>query len=124
MSLAKIPVKGDEEGMAIQDGVIISHKEMYQSQQEVVKTLNRLESRMETRMESLEVKMESLIQADERSRDAIEKAKDAETEAGNAHKRIKRIEEKLDKIMISIVLTLITGAIGALFYFAQSGVGG
>ena len=112
-----IPERGGE---VMENGVTISFKEMYRGQQEVIQSLNRLESRMS----SLEAKMAQSNNADERSREAFERAKDAEEEAKAAHKRIKRIEEKIDKIMISIILALATGAISALFYFAQTGLGG
>lgn len=107
-------------GEVMENGVMISLKEMYVGQQEVISSLNRLESRMV----SLEARVSKSTEADERSREALERAKDAEEEATTAHKRIKRIEEKIDKIMISIILSLATGAIGALFYFAQMGLGG
>mgnify|MGYP001075638233 CR=1 FL=1 len=112
--------KRGERGEVMENGVMISLKEMYVGQQEVISSLNRLESRMV----SLETRVSRSTEADERSREAIERAKDAEEEAASAHKRIKRIEEKIDKIMISIILALATGAIGALFYFAQVGLGG
>lgn len=95
------------------DGVTIPSREMFDSIQKIKMTVTRLES-----------KMEGAIQADERSREALEKAKDAEEEAKNAHKRIKRIEDKIDKLMISVILALVSGAVGALFLFAQKGIGG
>lgn len=117
MSLA---TQTQKRGEVMENGVMISLKEMYVGQQEVISSLNRLESRMV----SIEARVSKSTEADERSREAFERAKDAEEGAKNAHKRIKRMEDKIDRIMISIVLALGTGAIGALFYFAQLGVGG
>lgn len=105
-------------------GVVISGKDMYKLIQRLDESVNRLENNLGARFAVLEEKVENSIKADERSREALEKAKDAEEEAKNAHKRIKRIEDKIDKLMISIILALATGAIGALFYFAQKGMGG
>lgn len=114
------PNEGEVMEVMKMDGVVISLKEMYQSQQEG----NRLLQRLEARLESLEAKVAQSYKADERSREALEKAKDAEESAKNANQQIKRIEDKTDRIMIGVILALVSGAIGALFYFAQTGIGG
>ncbi|MDR6225456.1 hypothetical protein [Desmospora profundinema] len=108
----------------MRDGVVISHKEMFEAQQEVVKSLHRLESRMESRMDVLESKVEASIRADERSRKALEKAEGAMKAAKEARRVADGNREIITRLLVAVMTGLIGGAIAALFYFAQLGLGG
>lgn len=119
----------------MEQGVIVSYREMYQNQQQALQEIRRLGGKVESLEETVKTLIRSdernreaiktaLVRADERSREALEAAKDATDEAKNAHRRIRRVEEKVEKIMMSIILAVITGAVGALFFFAQRGLGG
>ncbi|SEM74462.1 hypothetical protein [Lihuaxuella thermophila] len=95
------------------NGVTISPKEMYDLIQEAMKSLQRIESRLEV----LESKMESANKVDERSQEALDKAEDALALA-------ERIEHRIWWVAGVIIAEIIVGAITALFYFAQRGLGG
>lgn len=102
------------------NGVVISAKEMYDLIQEMTKTLQRIDSRLDV----LEAKMESANRADERSREALHKAENAEGKAVDALNQLKALQTKVEDnekwLFRTIAGALILGAIGALFYFAQN----
>ena len=119
---------------AQKDGVIISQKEIYHLVQKVVKSVDRLESNLDTRLAILEAKVEGAIQADERSRkalnladDAIKEAKQAKETALKESKTARKIaldtRNIVMKLMVGVVTAVTTGVIGLLFYLAQKGLG-
>ncbi|MFD1444342.1 hemolysin XhlA family protein [Thermoactinomyces vulgaris] len=95
------------------NGVVISNKEMYDMIQRMAGSLQRIEARLD----QMEEKMESTHNADERSREALNKAEDALDLA-------KKIEDQIIWMWRIVGGAIATGAIGALFYFAQQSIGG
>jgi len=93
------------------NGVVISNKEMYDMIQEMARSLQRIEARLD----QMEEKMEFAHSADERSRDALNKAEDALDLS-------RKIEDQLIWMWRIVGGAIATGAIGALFLFAQKGL--
>ncbi|SEN79722.1 hemolysin XhlA family protein [Lihuaxuella thermophila] len=93
------------------NGVVISTRELYDMIQEMARSLQRIEARLD----QMEEKMESALTADERSREALNKAEDALELA-------RKLEDQLIWMWRIIAGAIATGAIGALFLFAQKGI--
>lgn len=106
-----------------ENGVVkITIREMYDLQSEMVKSINRLESKFERFEEKLNV----VNDVDERSREALDIANDALEKANEALDKIEQSEkEKKDlrqKYMVSIVAAIspyIFGAIIAIIYLLK-----
>jgi hypothetical protein len=101
-------------------GIVITQKELYDLVQEVTRSLQRIEARLDI----LESKIATANNADERSRTALDLADEAKKRADEAFEKAKEIENRQLWLLGIIVAELVTGAIGALFYFAQKGIGG
>ncbi|MBH8605983.1 alanine-zipper protein [Thermoactinomyces sp. CICC 10521] len=100
--------------------VVITPKEMYELVQEVTRSLQRIEARLDI----LESKIATANNADERSRQALNMAEDANQRANEAFEKAKEVETRQLWLLGIIIVEVISGAIGALFYFAQKGIGG
>lgn len=100
--------------------VVITPKEMYELVQEVTRSLQRIEARLDV----LETRIQSANNADERSRQAINLAEDAQQRANYAYEKAKEVETRQLWLWGIIISEVIAGAIGALFYFVQKGIGG
>jgi len=98
-------------------GVVISPKEMYELLRNVDKSLEEIKADIR----SLKEKMVDVDQADERSREALDKAKEAMTKAEAAHALASKLENHQTWLWMTVVGSLVTGAITALFYFARGG---
>lgn len=102
--------------------MLILSKEMYQLIQKVATSVNRLENNLDSRFSILESKVEGSIRADERSREALNMADDAMKEAQQAKETARKVEERQLWLWGVVISGVVLGAIGALFFFAQSGV--
>lgn len=91
-----------------EQGVIITLREIYDTMQEVAAGVRRLDERI-TRLEE---KTRETDEVDERSRKALQTAEAALEE-------VKELKAGQNWLWRMVVGSLITGAIGALFYFAQ-----
>ncbi|MGA9175126.1 MAG: alanine-zipper protein [Thermoactinomyces sp.] len=101
-------------------GIVITQKELYDLVQEVTRSLQRIEARLDI----LESKIATANNADERSRKALNMAEDANQRANEAFEKAKEVETRQLWLLGIIIVEVISGAIGALFYFAQKGIGG
>jgi methyl-accepting chemotaxis protein len=91
-----------------EQGVTITLREIYDSVQEVAAGVRQLNERVER----LEEKGKEADEVDERSRKALQLAE-------SAIQRVQELEESKNWIVKSAIGALITGAIGALFYFSH-----
>ncbi|GIM47052.1 hypothetical protein DNHGIG_26010 [Collibacillus ludicampi] len=91
-----------------EQGVTITLREIYDSVQKVAADVRRLDERMMR----LEEKGKDADEVDERSRKALQLAE-------SAIQRVQELEESKNWIVKSAIGALITGAIGALFYFVK-----
>lgn len=92
--------------------VIITIDDIYQSIQVISSDVQRLGSRLDI----IESKIENSSSVDERSREALNIAEDALELA-------QKLEKRLEWLWNTIIGGLILGGIGALFVFAQNGLG-
>lgn len=97
--------------MAEQNGVLISSKEMYGLVQDVSRSLQRIESRLDM----LETKMEYANSADERSRTAINLADDAKQQTQELQKQIEKVESRQLWLWMVLISGFVLGAINLLF---------
>lgn len=93
--------------------VIITIDDIYVSIQVISSDVQKLGSRLDI----IESKIENSGSVDERSREALNIAEDALELA-------QKLEKRLEWLWNTIIGALIAGAIGALFVFAQNGLGG
>jgi hypothetical protein len=97
--------------MADENGVVISTKEMYGLVQEVSRSLQRIESRLDM----LEAKMEYANSADERSREAFNLAEDAKHQTKELQKQIEKVESRQLWLWMILISGFVLGAINLLF---------
>jgi Haemolysin XhlA len=91
-------------------GIVITPRELYDLVQQATLMLQRIESRLDV----LEEKLEDTHETDERSRQALTLAKEARDTANDA-------KQQIEWLWRTLIGALITGAVGAFFYFAQNG---
>lgn len=91
-------------------GIVITPRELYDLVQQATLMLQRIESRLDV----LEEKLEDAHTTDERSRQALIIATEARDTAQEA-------KQQIEWLWRTLIGALVTGAIGALFYFGQNG---
>ncbi|AUS07427.1 hypothetical protein C1X05_00170 [Laceyella sacchari] len=96
-------------------GFFISVKEMYESIQDIGNEFRTTSQQILTRLSVMESKLEGVGQTEERAREALYKA----DEAYNIAQKVESQQVWLWRVVIG---ALVTGAIMALFSFAQKSI--
>jgi hypothetical protein len=96
-------------------GFFISVKEMYESIQDIGNEFRTTSQQILTRLSVMESKLEGVGQTEERAREALYKA----DEAYNIAQKVENQQVWLWRVIIG---ALVTGAVMALFSFAQKSI--